>query len=399
MTNLFSSIRAARRRSAAIATAGAVTLLGALPFAQPAQAATGFHRAAYYIGADGSLDVFGSNSDGVWSKAAPVTPAGSAPAGAPVAAVRGPSGRLLAYFVGGDGAVYESCGAVGGSYAAVTGSGFAPAGSAVSATPAGTRVFLTVGTSGGFSVAEDDDYPTCGTGVRWWGGPRPWWWVVAGEFATVGYADGEVGVFQAGSDGAVHAIWGSAAGQWQQATLTGTGVAAPGAGIGATVNSAAGAGIRSAAASPAGTAPTPGATSIFYAGRDGRINVEHPAANGLSDTPAPLPGEPEPAPWKAHIAALTTADGATQAAYIASTGALFVAHTVSGQWQPPKQVSTTGFGTAGGSIGVAGSAADDLDIIFCGTPPGHVHIGPSGPVYTQPGIGAVVPATYTAAAQ
>ncbi|WP_194906695.1 hypothetical protein [Catenulispora rubra] len=404
MTNLFSSTRSStrssRRRSAAIAAAGAVTVLGTLPFAQAAHAASGFQRAAYFVGADGSLDVFGSNSDGVWSKAAPVTPAKSAPAGAPVTAVRGPSGRLLAYYVGGDGAVYESCGAVGGSFAAVTGSGFAPAGSPVSATLTGREVHLTVGSSGGFSSASDDDPPMCGTGVHWWGpGPRPKWWTVGGDFATVGYTDGEVGVFQAGNDGAVHALWGTAAGQWQEATLTGTGIAAPGAGLGATVSSAAGAGIRTAAASPNATAPTPGATSIFYAGRDGRVNVEHPATGGLSDKPVALPGDPEPSPWKAHVGALSAADGTTQIAYISSTGTLFVAGTVNGQWQPPKQVSSAGFGIAGSSVGVAGLGGDDIDVIYCGTPPGHIHIGPGGPVYTNPALGSVVAGTVTAAAQ
>jgi hypothetical protein len=188
MINPFPAAHASRRRLAAIATAGSVTLLSALPFAQPVQAATGFQRAAYFVGADGSLNVFGSNSDGVWSKATPLTPAKSAPAGTPVTAVRGPSGRLLAYYVGSDGAVYESCDAVRGSYAAVTASGFAPAGSPVSATPAGGGVHLTVASAGGFSSADDYDPPTCGNGLHWWGpGPRPKWWTVGGEFATVGY--------------------------------------------------------------------------------------------------------------------------------------------------------------------------------------------------------------------
>jgi len=403
MFNPFPSAHASRRRLAAIATAGTVTLLSALPFAQPAQAATGFQRAAYFVGADGSLDVFGSNSDGVWSKATPLTPAKSAPAGAPVAAVRGPSGRLLAYYVGSDGAVYKSCDATQGSYAAVTASGFAPAGSAVSATLAGGGVQLTVASAGGgfSSAADDDGFPMCGNGPHWWGPPRPKWWYVGGEFATVGYGDGEFGVFQAGTDGAVHAMWGTASGQWQEATLTGTGVASPGAGIGATLNAAAGAGIRSAAVSPnaSGSSPTPGATSVFYAGRDGRINVEHPATNGLSDKPAALPSEPEPAPWNAHIGTLSAADGTTQIAYISAKGTLVVAGTVNGQWQVGKRVSGAGFGTAGGSIGVVGSAADDIDIIYCGTPPGHIHIGPGGPVYSQPDLGAVIAGTHTAGVQ
>lgn len=403
MLNPFPATHASRRRLAAIATAGTVTLLlSALPFAQPVQAATGFQRAAYFVGADGSLNVFGSNSDGVWSKATPLTPAKSAPAGAPVTAVRGPSGRLLAYYVGNDGAVYESCDAVRGSYAAVTASGFASAGSPVSATTAGGGVHLTVASAGGFSSADDYDPPTCGNGLHWWGpGPRPKWWTVGGEFATVGYGDGEVGVFQAGNDGAVHALWGTAAGQWQEATLTGTGVAAPGAGLGATLNAIAGAGIRSATVSPnaSASAPTPGATSVFYTGRDGRVNVEHPAANGLSDKPMALPGDPEPQPWKGAIGTLSAADGTTEVAYISTTGALFVAGTVNGQWQVPKQVSGSGFGAPGGSIGVVGSAADDIDIIYCGTPPGHIHIGPGGPVYSQPSLGAVIANTSTAGVQ
>ncbi|GAA1999348.1 hypothetical protein [Catenulispora subtropica] len=403
MINLFPSARAARRRLAAVTTAGAVTVLGALPFAQPARAATGLQRAAYFVGADGSLDVFGSNSDGVWSKATPVTPAKSAPAGAPVTAVRGPSGRLLAYYVGGDGAVYESCGAAGGSFAAVTGPGFASAGAPVSATLAGGAVHLTVGTSGGFSSASDDDVPICGNGLHWWGpGPRPKWWTAGGDFTTVGYGDGEVGVFQAGGDGAVHAMWGTASGQWQEATLTATGVAAPGGGVGATVTPAAGAGVRSAAVSPDGSAPAPGATSIFYAGRDGRLYVEHPATDGLSDKPAPLPADPKnPAPWAAHVGALSAADGTTQVAYISSTGALLLAAGVNGRWQAPKQVTGTGFGTAGGSVGVVGSSADDVDITYCGTPyPGHIHFGPQGPVWFQAGgAGSVVAGTVTAAVQ
>lgn len=403
MFSPFPSVHASRHRLAALATAGTVMLLSALPFAQPARAATGFQRAAYFVGADGSLNVFGGNSDGVWSKAMPLTPAKSAPAGAPVTAVRGPSGRLLAYYVGSDGAVYESCDATRGSYAAVTASGFAPAGSAVSATLAGGGVHLTVASAGGgISSADYDDPPMCGTGLHWWGpGPRPKWWTVGGEFVTVGYGDGEVGVFQAGNDGAVHALWGTASGQWQEATLTGTGVASPGAGIGATLNAAAGAGVRGAAARPNASvsAPTPGATSVFYAGRDGRINVEHPAADGLSDKPAALPSEPEPAPWAAHIGTLSAADGTTQVAYISTKGTLFVAGTVDGQWQVGKQVSGAGSGTPGGSIGVVGSAADDIDIIYCGTPPGHIHIGPGGPVYSQPDLGAVIAGTHTAGVQ
>jgi len=236
-----------------------------------------------------------------------LTPAKSAPAGAPVAAVRGPSGRLLAYYVGGNGAVYESCGAVAGSYAAVTGSGFAPAGSPVSAALIGREVVLTVESAGGVSSATDDA-PMCGTGLHWWGpGPHPKWWTVGGDFATVGYTDGEVGVFQSGNDGAVHALWGTAAGAWQEATLTGTGVASPGEGLAATVNSAnsaAGAGIRgasvrSAAASPNAASPTLGATSIFYAGLDGYVHTEHPAVDGQSDAAVALPGDPQPQPWRA----------------------------------------------------------------------------------------------------
>ena len=406
MINLFSSARTARRRSAAVATAGALSFLGVVPFAQPAQAASGFQRAAYYVGASGSLDVIGSNSDGVWSRVATaLTPAKIAPAGAPVAAVRGPSGRLLAYYVGSNGAVYESCGAVAGSYAAVTGSGFAPAGSSVSAVLAGRVVLLTVGTANGFSTFQDDDAPMCGTRViRWGGGPGPIWRVTGGTFATVGYTDGEVGIFQAGNDGAVHALWGSAAGTWQEATLTATGVASPGEGLAATANSVTGAGIRSAsirgaAASPTAAAPTPGATSVFYAGFDGYVHTEHPAVNGQSDAAVALPGDPEPQPWKSHVAALAAADGTTQVAYISATGALLVAGTVNGIWQPPKQVSGTGFGIAGSSVGVAGLGGDDIDVLYCGTPPGHIHIGPGGPIYTQPNLGSVVAGTVTAAAQ
>jgi hypothetical protein len=387
MINLLSSTRTSRRRSAAIATAGAVTLLSVLPLAQPARAASGFHRAAYFVGADGSLDVFGSNSDGVWSNATHLTPAGSAPAGAPVTAARGPSGQLLAYYVGVDGAVYESCGAVPGSYAAITPSGFAPAGSWLSAVPVGRLVHLTVKTSGGVSTALDGGAPGCGNGIQGWRpGPHPTWMTAGGDFATVGYADGEVGIFLAGNDGAVHSLWWTAAGVWQEATLSTTAVVVPGGNLGAT-------------ASPNATASTPGATSIFYAGRDGRIVVEHPTPNGLSDRPAELPGDPEPSPWNSHIAALSAADGTTQIAYISTTGALVVAGTVNGQWQVPKQVSGNGFGTAGGSVGMVGSAAYDLDDLYCGTPPGHVHIGPGGPVYTQPGLGSVVPGTITEAVQ
>lgn len=403
MTNHFPSARASRRRLAAIATAGTVTLLSATAFAQPARAASGFQRSAYFIGADGSLDVFGSNSDGGWSKATPLTPAKNAPAGAPVTALRGPSGRLLAYYVGGNGAVYESCGAVGGAYTAVTGSGFAPAGSTVSATLAGSTVHLTVGISGGVSSASDDDLPTCGNGIHWWGpGPHPKWWAEGGDFTTVGYTDGEVGVFQAGSDGAVHALWGTATGQWREATLTDTGVAAPGGGVGAALGQTAGTGIRSAAVGPDASGPVPGATSVFYAGRDGRLYVEHPATDGLSDKPAPLPGDPRnPAPWAARVGTLSAADGTTQVAYISSTGAVLLAGGVRGQWGPPKQVTDTGFGTAGGSVGVGGSSADDLDISYCGTPyPGHIHIGPSGPVWFQAGgAGSTVAGTITASAQ
>lgn len=403
MVNLFRSRRASRRRLAVIAAAGAVTAVSTLSFAQSAHAASGFQRGAYFVGADGSLDFFGSNSDGVWSQVAPLTPGKSAPAGGSVAAVRAPSGRLLAYYVGGDGAVYESCDAVGGAYTAVTQAGFASAGSAVSATVVGGVVHLTVGTSGGFSSAADyDDQWRCGNGIHWWGpGPRPKWWDVGGGFTTVGYADGEVGVFQAGVDGAVHALWGTAGGQWQEATLTGTGVAAPGGGIGATLNQAAGGGVRGAAVSADGSSPVPGATSIFFAGRDGRLYGEHPATDGQSDKPAPLPSDPKnPAPWGAQVGTLSAADGTTQAAYLSSTGALLLASSVNGQWQPPKQVTGTGFGTAGGSIGVVGSAADDLDIIYCGTPPGHIHIGPNGPVWFQAGgAGSAVARTAAAAVQ
>jgi len=408
MVNLFPSVRVSRRRLAAIATAGAVTAISTLTLPQPAQAASGFQRGAYFVGADGSLDFFGSTGDGVWSQVTPLTPAKSAPAGASVTAVRAPSGRLFAYYVGGDGAVYKSCDAARGSYTAVTQSGFAPAGSTVSASLVGGKVGLTVGTSGGFSSALDDDVPLCGNGIHWWGpGPRPKWWTVGGGFTTVGYADGEVGVFQAGVDGAVHALWGSATGQWQEATLTATDVASPGGGVGATLNLTAGVGVRSAAVSsnaamsPNGTAPQPGATSIFYAGRDGRLYAEHPAANGLSDKPVPLPADPKnPAPWAAQVGALSAADGTTQVAYLSSTGAVLVTSGVNGQWTVPRQVTGTGFGIAGGSLGVVGSAADDDDVVYCGTRPGHIHIGPRGPVWTQAGsAGSAVARTATAAVQ
>lgn len=408
MVSLFPSVRVARRRMAVIATAGAVTAISVLPFAEPAQAASGFQRGAYFIGADGSLDFFGSNSDGVWSQVTPLTPAKSAPAGVSVAAVRGPSGRLLAYYVGGDGAVYKSCDAARGSYTAVTQSGFAPVGSTVSATLVGSEVSLTVGTSGGFTSAWDDDYPPCGNDLHWrfpW--PRPKWWFDGGGFTTIGYADGEVGVFQAGTDGAVHAFWGTSTGQSQEATLTGTGVASPGGGVAVTLSQTANAGVRStavssnAALSPNASAPQPGATSVFYAGRDGRLYVEHPAANGLSDKPAPLPADTKnPAPWAAQVGALSAADGTTQVAYLSSTGALLLTSGVNGQWTPPKQVTGAGFGTAGGSLGVVGASADDFDIIYCGTPPGHIHIGPRGPVWTQAGsAGSAVARTAAAAVQ
>jgi hypothetical protein len=404
MVDLFRSVRVSWLRLAAIAAAGVVTAVSALSFAQPAQAATGFKRGAYFVGADGSLDFFGSNSDGVWSHAAPLTPAKSAPAGSSVAAVRGASGQLLAYYVGNDGAVYKSCGAVAGAYTAITAAGFAPAGSIVSATLIVDTVHLTVGTSGGFSFADDpNDPPGCGTGKlpQWHPGPRPNWLVAGGYFTTVGYPDGEFGVFQAGLDGSVHALWWTAAGQWEDATLTGPGVAAPGGGVGATANPAAGAGIRGAAVSPNSSGPLPGVTSIFYAGSDGHVYVEHPATNGLSDQPVPLPWDPiNPAKWAAQIGTLSAADGSTQIAYVSSTGALLVAGGVGARWLPPKPVTGSGFGVAGGSVGVVGSAADDLDVIYCGTPPGHIHIGPNGPSWIQAGAaGLTVPRTFSAVAQ
>jgi hypothetical protein len=373
MISMRSSLGAkARRRLAAATAATALAAISTLASVQSAGAASsGPQRAAYFIDANGSLDVFGGAAGASWSQATPLTPAKLAPAGAPVAAVRGPSGLLHAYYVGNSGAVYESCGATTGSYTAVTGSGFAPAGSAISAVLAGGAVQIVVGTTGGFTAGSVSGIDDCGSVPHWWPLPHPWpwpWWKVGGTFTTVGYGNGQVGVFQAGNDGAVHALWGSASGQWQEATLSGTGVAAVGGGLAAVVI-------------PSASSPVPGATSVFYAGRDGRVYVEQPALNGASSGPTPQPAAPQnPAPFGARIGALSAADGSTQTAYISVSGALIVTGTVSGKWQTPVQVAGAGFGTAGASVGVLGSAADDLDITYCGTPvPGHHHVGPTPP--------------------
>lgn len=384
----------ARRRLAAATAATTLAVLSTLASVQSAGAASSTpQRAAYFIGADGSLDVFGGNAGTTWSQATPLTPAKGAPAGAPVAAVRGSSGLLHAYYIGSNGALYESCGATAGSYKELTGSGFAPAGSAISAVVAGGAIQIVVATAGGFTAGSVTGIDDCGNYPHWWPGPHPWpwpWWLVGGEFTTVGYGDGQVGVFQAGTDGAVHALWGSAAGQWQEATLTGTGVAAVGGGLAAVVT-------------PNAQDPVAGATSVFYAGKDGRVYVEQPALSGAASGPTPQPAAPQnPVPFGARIGALAAADGSTQTAYISTSGALILTGTVGGKWQSPQQISGSGFATAGGSVGVLGSAADDIDITYCGTPvPGHHHIGPTpGPGWYPAGVsGLAIQNTVGAAVQ
>ncbi|MEV7121598.1 hypothetical protein [Kitasatospora griseola] len=341
---------------------------------QPAAAAAG-EADAYYIGADGGLWSYHySDTAGTWTTAARLGPAALAPPGARVAAVRVPGHRPVVHFTATDGSVYEYCGDYPTSDPyAISSPGSAQPGGRIAAAWAGTQLTLVTTVWTGPAVATTTSSlfndPCLPVTVDWRQLPAPAAYPPSAEAAVVPIT-GRAGILTVGDSGAVTVGWTSqATGGLTSYTVAPAGSARPGAGI------AVAAGASS------------GYFSVFYAGRDGRLNQATISAGGgrsgavQVNTTAPAGTVPDGAVLSAAKNAAGTAVG-----YVATDGTITLAHlSTAGLWQSTEAISTSGFSTPGGSVAIS-----DVDgYPACGTNgPVPIHFGPVRGPHPDPWVTA-----------
>jgi len=317
-----SIVKLVRRLSAAVPTC-VLAVVAAMPVVPAAAEAPAV--SAFFVGQDGALYAYGRDT-----AAAAVGPAGLAPAGSPIA-VATAGGSPSAAVIGVDGA-------------------------------------LTVGSS-----SADPDDGVCGNTPWWiwWPLPPPppsWAIAVDSEVALAGLGDGQLGAFVTGTDGAVHAEWREAGGEWRTSAPTPAGLASPGGGM--------------AVGPQAGTPPSPNPLSLSFVGVDGAVLLVHPTPGGGGDEPRPI--SPARMALAGGLLAASGGIGIPSAVqFIGDDGAVTaIVTSASGAWQPPFAVSPPGFSAAGGSLGATGSASEVDD--YCGNGQGqpghfHVHVPGGGP--------------------
>ncbi|MGW7585728.1 hypothetical protein ACWGKU_25565 [Kitasatospora sp. NPDC054768] len=362
-----------------LALAAAALLAGPVPSA----AAAGGEAEAYYIGDDGGLWSYQySDTAGSWSTAARRGPASLAPPGARVAAVRTPGHRPAVYFTATDGSLYEYCADNPGSAPfSISGPATAEPGGRITAAWAGTRLTLVTGTWTGATAAAAPAVPQFNDAclpmtVDWRQLPAP---ALPSSEAASFAVTGRAGIFTVGDSGGVTVGWTSqATGGLTSYTVAPAGSARPGGGI---------------AVAP-GT--TSGTVSVFFAGRDGRLNLATVGAGAgrigslQANTTAPTGSVPDGAVVSAARNAAGTAVG-----YVAVDGSITLAHLSSaGLWQSTETISATGFSNPGSSVAIS-----DVDgYPACGTNgPRVVHFGPVRGPSPDPWVAAGLNATVGAA--
>ncbi|MFF2543159.1 hypothetical protein ACFVUY_11420 [Kitasatospora sp. NPDC058063] len=359
--------------------AAAALLAGPVPSA----AAAGGEAEAYYIGDDGGLWSYQySDTAGSWSTAARRGPAALAPPGARVAAVRTPGHRPAVYFTATDGSLYEYCADNPGSAPfSISGPATAEPGGRITAAWAGTRLTLVTGTWTGATAAAAPAVPQFNDAclpmtVDWRQLPAP---ALPSSEAASFAVTGRAGIFTVGDSGVVTVGWTSqATGGLTSYAIAPAGSARPGGGI---------------AVAP-GT--TSGTVSVFFAGRDGRLNLATVGAGSgrigslQANTTAPTGSVPDGAVVSAARNAAGTAVG-----YVAADGSITLAHLSSaGLWQSTEAISATGFSSPGSSVAIS-----DVDgYPACGTNgPRVVHFGPVRGPSPDPWVTAGLNATVGAA--
>ncbi|MFD8479552.1 hypothetical protein [Kitasatospora sp. NPDC059673] len=341
--------------------AAAALLAGPVPHAA---AATG-EADAYYIGRDGGLWSYRyADTTGTWTTATRQGPAALAPPGARVAAVRVPGHRPAVYVVATNGALYEYCGDNPTSAPiALTGPANAQPGGRITATWSGSQLALVTSTWTGPAAAPTAVASRLGDAclsmsVDWRQLPAPAAYPPSSEAAVV-LVSGRPGIFTVDDTGAVTVGWTSpTTGGLFTYIIAPTGSAKPGAGI---------------AVTPGTTAST---FTVFFAGRDGRLNRATIGA-GAGPIGLPQPNTTAPTgsvPDGATLSAAKNAAG-TAVGYVATDGTITLAHlSTTGLWQSTQPISTSGFSTPGSSVAIS-----DIDgYPACGTNgPLPVHFGPN----------------------
>ncbi|MFD7639728.1 hypothetical protein ACFV4P_03665 [Kitasatospora sp. NPDC059795] len=330
----------------------------------PAAVAAGNEADAYYIGADGGLWSYHySATANSWTTATRIGPASLAPPGARVAAIRLPGHRPAVYFTATDGSVLQYCGdhPTTDPYP-LSGPGSAQPGGRISVAWASSQLTLATAGWAGLAAAPTATAslftdPCLQYAVDWRQLPPSAGYPTATESATYAIA-GRAGILTVGDSGAVTVSWTSqASGNMTTYTIAPAGSARPNAGI---------------AVAPGTSSST---FSVFYAGRDGRLNQATISA-GAGRSGALQPNTTAPAgtvPDGAVLSAAKNASG-TAVGYVATDGAVTLAHlSTAGLWQSTEAVSAAGFSTPGGSVAIS-----DVDgYPACGTNgPVPVHFGP-----------------------
>ncbi|MEU1290013.1 hypothetical protein [Kitasatospora sp. NPDC005856] len=372
--------------------AAAALLAGPVPSA----AAAATEAEVYYIGDDGGLWSYQySDTAGSWSAAARRGPAALAPPGARVAAVRVPGHRPVVYFAATDGSLYEYCADYPASAPfSISAAATAEPGGRITAAWAGTRLTLVTGAWTGSTTAATPASPAAAPTtaapaaaaqfndaclpmtVDWRQLPAPAY--PSSEAASFAVSD-RAGIFTIGDTGGVTVGWTSqATGGMTTYSVAPAGSARPGGGI---------------AVAP-GT--TSGTVSVFFAGRDGRLNRATVTTGAgrigslQANTTAPAGSVPDGAVVSAARNAAGTAVG-----YVATDGSITLAHLSSaGLWQSTEAVSATGFSNPGSSVAIS-----DVDgYPACGTNgPRVVHFGPVRGPSPDPWVTAGLNATLGAA--
>ncbi|MFF0297992.1 hypothetical protein ACFYST_31590 [Kitasatospora sp. NPDC004614] len=338
-----------------------------------AAAVTGIAE-AYYIGDDGGLWSYlyaDGSGGGSWTTATRQGSDSLAPPGARVAAVRVTGHRPIVYFTATDGSLYEYCGDYPGSEPfAISGPATAQPGGRITAAWEGTQITLVTTAWTGPSAAPAPTVMTfsdacTGFNLDWRQLPAPAGFP-SSEAASFAIA-GRAGIFTVGDTGAVTVGWTSqATGGLSTYTIAPPNSARPGAGI----------------AVVPGTGS--GTVSVFFAGRDGRLNqATVNTAGGLAGPLQPL--TTAAVPDGATLSAARNAAG-TAVGYVATDGTITLAHlSTTGLWQSTQAISTSGFSTPGSSVAVS-----DVDgYPACGTTgPVPIHFGPVRGPHPDPWVTA-----------
>jgi len=347
---LRSRLRAARwrRRAVAAGTLAALAFGAAMPptaLAVPRPATQTAATTVVTIGANGAFWATQQLSQTQWSPAVQVSPAGLAPAGAPVSVLRWPDGSLDVQTVGHNGAVLDLRWQDGGWLAIrpVSPPQLAPPGGELTVTGSGSRAYLyLIGTTGRMLVLQldpnlplppEDPLPISAVGLFSPGAP----------LGASTAPDGSTLVASITTSRAVIAIrcpvpspmFCGSPGAWRQYEVPGT---RPAGGI-----------LGSTPVVGGGVATTSSGTdaNVVYVGGDGTPRVAPLPPSGVLSNPRPIPSPP--APPAAGLSAATL-NGQVAIAYAGTDGAVHALRRTGTSWGSVR-LTATGVVAPGSHIG------------------------------------------------